>query len=147
VPLDDDFVEIPEGKAEVLRRGGDLLVLAVGPLVYRALDAAEQLSRQDHIEATVVNVRFIKPLDRELVFSLAAGINKIVTVEDGTDRGGFASIIHREFLERGPNGHEFLSLAVAEGDMPLASREELLEHFGLSSAGMYRHIRAFIKKG
>jgi len=146
VPLDKDFVEIPEGKAEVLRRGGHALILAVGPLVYRALEAAEQLARQDSIETTVVNVRFIKPLDRELIFSLAAGIKKIVTVEDGTARGGFASIIHKELLELGPNGHEFLTLAVGEGVMPLASREELLEHFGLSSSGIYRQVRAFVKK-
>ena len=145
VPLDKDLVEIPEGKAEVLRRGAGALILAVGSLVYRALEAAEQLARQDRIETTVVNVRFIKPLDRELIFSLASGINRIVTLEDGTARGGFASIIHKEFLERGPNGHEFLTLAVGEGEMPLASREELLEHFGLNSAGIYRQVRAFVK--
>ncbi|HSQ36047.1 MAG TPA: 1-deoxy-D-xylulose-5-phosphate synthase, partial [Candidatus Binatia bacterium] len=74
VALDNDLAEIPEGKAEVLRRGDHALILAVGPLVYRALDAAEQLSRLDHIEATVVNVRYIKPLDRELLFSLAQKI-------------------------------------------------------------------------
>lgn len=147
VPLDKDLLEIPEGKAEVLRRGGQALILAVGPLVYRALEAAEQLALQDKIETTVVNVRFIKPLDRELIFSLAAGINKIITVEDGTARGGFASIIHKEFLQLGPNGHEFLTLAVGEGAMPLASREELLEHFSLNSSGIYRQVRAFVKGG
>ncbi|MBU4268443.1 MAG: 1-deoxy-D-xylulose-5-phosphate synthase [Acidobacteria bacterium] len=147
VPLDKDLLEIPEGKAEVLRRGGHALILAVGPLVYRAMEAAEQLALLDKIETTVVNVRFIKPPDRELIFSLAAGINKIVTIEDGTAMGGFASIIHKEFLQLGPNGHEFLSLAVGEGAMPLASREELLEHFGLNSAGIYRQVRAFVKGG
>jgi len=143
--LDKDLVEIPEGKAEVLRRGTGVLILAVGPLAYRALEAAERLAGQDRIEATVVNIRFIKPLDRELIFSLAAGIGKIVTLEDGTASGGFASIIHREFLERGPNGHEFLTLAVGGGAMPLASREELLEHFGLNSGGIYRRVRAFVQ--
>lgn len=147
VPLDKDLLEIPEGKAEVLRRGGHALILAVGPLVYRAMEAAEQLALLDKIETTVVNIRFIKPPDRELIFSLAAGINKIVTIEDGTAMGGFASIIHKEFLQLGPNGHEFLSLAVGEGAMPLASREELLEHFGLNSAGIYRQVRAFVKGG
>jgi 1-deoxy-D-xylulose-5-phosphate synthase len=119
----------------------------VGPLVYRALEAAEQLSSRDKIEATVVNVRYIKPLDRELIFSLAEKIAKIITVEDGTAAGGFASIIHREFLALGPDRHEFLTLAVGEGTMTLASREELLEHFGLNSAGIYRQIRAFVKRG
>jgi 1-deoxy-D-xylulose-5-phosphate synthase len=145
VPLAKDFIEIPEGKAEVLRRGGDALILAVGPLVYRALEAAEQLSRLDGIEATVVNVRYLKPLDRELLFSLTKKIAKIITVEDGTAAGGFASIIQQEFLASGPDRHEFLTLAVGEGVVPLASREELLEHFGLNSAGIYRQVRAFVK--
>lgn len=145
VVLDEEFHDIPEGKAEVLRRGADALILAVGPLVYRALEAAEQLAGQDGIESTVVNIRFIKPLDRGLIFSLAAGITKIITVEDGTASGGFASIIHKEFIELGPNGHEFLTLAVGEGIMPLASREELLEHFGLNTSGIYRQVRAFVQ--
>jgi len=145
VALDEELRVIPEGQAEVLRRGSHALILAVGPLAYRVLEAAERLSRQDGIEAAVVNVRFVKPLDRKLIFSLAAGIAKIVTVEDGTARGGFASIIHGEFLEHGPNGHEFLTLAVGDGAMPLASREELLEHFGLNCDGIYRQVRAFVQ--
>ena len=146
VPLDGEPVDIPEGKAEVLRRGGQVLILAVGPLVYRALEAAEQLARIDNVEATVVNIRYIKPLDRELIFSLAAAIAKIVTIEDGTARGGFASIVQQEFLAAGPDRHEFLTLAVSEGAVPLASREELLEHYGLNSAGIYHQVRAFVKK-
>jgi len=145
VLLDEDFVEIPEGKAEVLRRGGHALILAVGPLVYRALEAAEQLARLDGIEATVVNIRYLKPLDRELLFSLTAKIEKIITVEDGMAAGGFAAIIHKEFFSRGRDNHEFLTLAVGGGAIPLASREELLEHYGLNSAGIYRKIRAFVK--
>jgi 1-deoxy-D-xylulose-5-phosphate synthase len=146
VPLDKDFIEIPEGKAEVLRRGSDVLVLAVGPLVYRVLEAAEQLARVDGIESTVVNVRYLKPLDRGLIFSLADGIEKIITVEDGTAAGGFASIIHNEFLGCGCNHHDFLTLAVGAGAIPLASREELLEHYGLNRVGIYRQVRAFVKK-
>jgi 1-deoxy-D-xylulose-5-phosphate synthase len=145
--LDEEFIELPEGKGEVLRRGSQALILAVGPLVYRALEAAEQLARTDGIETTVVNVRFLKPLDRELIFSLAAGIDKIVTVEDGTAMGGFASVIHKEFLAGGKQRHEFLTLAVGEGDIPLASREELLAHFGLDGAGIYRSVRDFVRKG
>jgi 1-deoxy-D-xylulose-5-phosphate synthase len=131
--------------AEVLRSGSFVLILAVGPLVYRALEAAEQLARLDRIEATVVNIRYVKPLDRELLFSLAAKIVRIVTVEDGTARGGFASIIHGEFLASGSDRHEFLTLAVGAGVIPLASREELLDQFGLNSAGIYRQVRAFVK--
>ena len=93
--------DAPRAGPKCCAAASDVLILAVGPLVYRALEAAEQLAAADGIEATVVNVRYIKPLDRELIFSLAAGIPSIVTVEDGTVRGGFASIIHAEFLASG----------------------------------------------
>jgi 1-deoxy-D-xylulose-5-phosphate synthase len=145
VPLDAEFRVIPLGKAEVLRRGGAVLVLAVGTLACRALEAAEKLAREDGIEAAVVNVRFIKPLDRELIFSLAADIRKVVTLEDGTARGGFASIIQREFQESGAREHEFLTLAVGEEGIPLASREELLAHCGLDAASIRRRVRAFVQ--
>jgi 1-deoxy-D-xylulose-5-phosphate synthase len=145
VPLDAEFREIPLGQAEVLRSGGSVLLLAVGPLAYRALDAAEKLAREDGIEATVVNVRFLKPLDRERIFALASAVSKIVTIEDGVARGGFASIIHEEFLARGGDRHEFLTLAVGEECLPLASREELLAHSGLDAAGIYRRVREFVQ--
>jgi len=146
VPLDGEFHEIPLASAEVLRRGARALILAVGPLVYRAMEAAEKLAVQDGIETTVVNVRYLKPLDRELIFSLAAGIGKIVTVEDGTASGGFSAIIYREFLESGLRGHDFLTLAVGSDSLPLASREELLEHCGLNADGIYRRVREFMKE-
>jgi 1-deoxy-D-xylulose-5-phosphate synthase len=145
VALDKDLAIVPEGRGEVLRRGSHALILAVGPLVYRALEAAEQMARLDGIEGTVVNVRYLKPLDRELLFSLADKIEKIITVEDGTAAGGFAAIIHKEFLSRGRDNHQFLTLAVGAGAIPLASREELLEHYGLNSTGIYRQVRAFVK--
>jgi 1-deoxy-D-xylulose-5-phosphate synthase len=145
VPLDKDLAIIAEGRGEVLRRGRHALILAVGTLVYRALEAAEQLASIDGIEVTVVNVRFLKPLDRELLFPLAEKIEKIITVEDGTAAGGFAAIIHKEFLGLGRSHHQFLNLAVGEGNIPLASREELLEHYGLNGAGIYRQVRDFIQ--
>jgi len=72
VPLDREFRELPLGQGEILRRGGRVLILAVGPLAFRALAAAEKLAGEDGIEATVLNVRFIKPLDRERILALAA---------------------------------------------------------------------------
>ncbi len=146
MPLDVEFHEIPLGRAEVLRRGGQVLILAVGTLVYRALDAAEKLAGEDGIEATVVNVRFLKPLDRELIRSLAAGIGKVVTVEDGTACGGFGSIIHELFLDGGLEGRRFLTLAIGEEPLPLASREELLALCDLDAEGIVRRVRDFVKK-
>ncbi|MBN2346381.1 MAG: 1-deoxy-D-xylulose-5-phosphate synthase, partial [Candidatus Aminicenantes bacterium] len=112
---------------------------------YSALEAADRLAKEDGIETTVVNVRFLKPFDRELILSLLAGTDKIVTVEEGSACGGFASVIQRELLQGRDRGQEFLALAVGEGSLPLASRNELLAHCGLDAAGIYRSVREFVQ--
>ncbi len=145
VPLDDELHELPLGQGEVLRRGDRVLMLAVGPLAYRALAAAEKLASEDGIESTVLNVRFLKPLDRERILALAAASDRVVTVEDGALRGGFASIVRAE-LENAGIQRPFLALGVGEGDVPLASREELLAHFGIDAAGIYRSVKAFVQE-
>ncbi len=145
VPLDREFRELPLGQGEILRRGGRVLILAVGPLAFRALAAAEKLAGEDGIEATVLNVRFIKPLDRERILALAAASGRVVTVEDGALRGGFASIVRAEFANAGIRC-PLLALGVGDGDVPLASREELLAHFGLDAAGIHRSVKAFVQE-
>ena len=146
VPLDGEFRELPLGRCEILRRGGRVLILAVGPLANRALAAAEKLAGEDGIESTVLNVRFLKPLDRETILELAAAGNRVVTVEDGALRGGFAAIVRAE-LENAGIRRPFLALGVGEGDVPLASREELLAHFGLDAQGIRRSVRDFVVSG
>ena len=92
VPLPDELKAIPIGKAEVLQPGNDVLVLAIGNRVYPAMDAARQLEAAG-ASVCVVNARFVKPLDEELILSLAGEIERIVTVEDGALIGGFGSAV------------------------------------------------------
>ena len=145
VPMDEELRELPLGQCEILRRGASVLILAVGPLVYRALAAADKLACEDGIESTVVNVRFLKPLDSERIMALAAACGRIVTVEDGVLRGGFAAIVRAELENAGVQA-QLLALGVDEGDMPLASREELLALCGLNEEGIYRRVREFVHK-
>ncbi len=100
VPMDSEFFELPLGKAEVLREGSDLLILAVGNMVHPALMAAEELTRKG-ISATVVNARFVKPLDEELICDLAAQTGKVVTVEENVLPGGFGSAVTECLADRG----------------------------------------------
>ncbi len=144
VPLDGEFRELPLGQSEVLRSGDRVLILAVGPLAYPALAAAEKLAQEDGIDAAVLNVRFLKPLDRERILALAAASQRVVTVEDGALRGGFAAIVRAE-LENAGAGCRFLALGVGEGEVPLASRRELLAHFGLDADGIYRSVKEFVQ--
>ena len=93
VPLmEEGWEEIEIGKGEILRNGDDLLLLGYGTQVHPALQVAEILSEHG-IEATVVNARFVKPLDTELILPLAKRIGKVVTLEEGCLMGGFGSAV------------------------------------------------------
>jgi 1-deoxy-D-xylulose-5-phosphate synthase len=89
---DEDWEPLAIGKAEVLREGDDVLLLAYGSMVYPALQVAELLNEHG-INATVVNARFAKPLDTELILPIAKKIGKVVTLEEGCLMGGFGSAV------------------------------------------------------
>jgi 1-deoxy-D-xylulose-5-phosphate synthase len=92
VPLDDIASALPIGKAETLREGDDVAVVALGAHVQTAVDAADLLAR-DGVAATVVNARFAKPLDAECILDLARRIGRFVTIEEGVKAGGFGSAV------------------------------------------------------
>jgi 1-deoxy-D-xylulose-5-phosphate synthase len=103
VDLDVSPEVIPIGRGEVLHQGEDLLILAVGSTVNEALCAAALLSQNHGIQATVVNARFVKPLDRELIIPLARDIRRIITVEENTVQGGFGSAVLEMLYDNGVN--------------------------------------------
>jgi 1-deoxy-D-xylulose-5-phosphate synthase len=92
VPLDQEMRTLPLGQGELLRAGRDLLLLPVGNRVYPALEAAEGLARLG-IDAAVINPRFIKPLDNELICDWAKTCGRVLTVEDNVKKGGFGSAV------------------------------------------------------
>ncbi|MFB2981466.1 1-deoxy-D-xylulose-5-phosphate synthase [Microseira sp. BLCC-F43] len=99
VPLMEEGWEgLPIGKAEILRQGDDVLLLGYGTMVYPAMQVAEILSEHG-IEATVVNARFAKPLDTELIAPLAKQIGRVVTLEEGCVIGGFGSAVAESLLD------------------------------------------------
>ncbi len=83
---------LPIGKSEIVREGEDVLVIAVGNRVYPALEAAQTLTDAG-ISATVINARFVKPLDTATILPLAERIGKVITIEDGVIMGGFGSAV------------------------------------------------------
>jgi 1-deoxy-D-xylulose-5-phosphate synthase len=100
VPLAEEGWEALEiGKGEILRHGDDVLLLGYGTMVNTALQVAEILSEHG-VGATVVNARFVKPLDTELILPLARRIGKVVTLEEGCVMGGFGSAVAETLLDR-----------------------------------------------
>ncbi|HAG82083.1 MAG TPA: 1-deoxy-D-xylulose-5-phosphate synthase [Cyanobacteria bacterium UBA12227] len=99
VPLmEEGWEPLPIGKGEIMRNGDDLLLVGYGSMVYSAMQVAEILSEHG-IEATVVNARFVKPLDTELILPLAQRIGKVVTLEEGCLMGGFGSAVAEALLD------------------------------------------------
>ncbi|MEW6492113.1 MAG: 1-deoxy-D-xylulose-5-phosphate synthase [Cyanobacteriota bacterium] len=99
VPLmEEGWEPLPIGKGEILRNGDDLLILGYGSMVNPSMQAAEILSEHG-IEATVINARFAKPLDTELILPLAKRIGRVVTLEEGCVIGGFGSAVAEALLD------------------------------------------------
>ena len=92
IVLDEKFESLPMGRGELLREGGDVLLLPIGNRVYPALEAAEGLAKLG-INAAVINPRFLKPLDNELIGTWAEKCGRVVTVEDNVKKGGFGSAV------------------------------------------------------
>lgn len=118
VPVRSEFQKIDIGKAETVRTGRDVAILAIGNMTPNAIQAAELLSKEG-IEAEVVNMRFVKPLDGELLTSLAARFDSVVTVEDNSIRGGFGSGVLEFFA-----AHELTNVAVKVHGIP----DQFIEH-------------------
>jgi 1-deoxy-D-xylulose-5-phosphate synthase len=114
VDLDDSLKILPIGKGEILSQGNDLLILAVGSTVCEAICAAALLAENHRIQATVVNVRFIKPLDQELIIPLARDIRQIITVEENTLQAGFGSAVLELLSDHGINDVMVKRLAISD---------------------------------
>lgn len=99
VPLmEEGWEALPIGKGEILRSGDDVLLLGYGTMVYPAMQVAEILGEHG-VQATVVNARFVKPIDTELILPLAQRIGKVVTMEEGCLMGGFGSAVAEALLD------------------------------------------------
>ena len=94
VGLDPEFKKLEIGKGEIIKEGNDLLILGVGPILYDAMQVVEELK----CNATIINARFVKPLDEELILNYAKKIKNIITLEEATINGGFGSAV-LELLE------------------------------------------------
>jgi 1-deoxy-D-xylulose-5-phosphate synthase len=137
-----EFAFLPVGKWETLRAGSDLAILAVGTMVKPALSAAEALAAEG-IDTEVVNCRYIKPLDEELLLPLAGRFSRFVTVEESAVWSGFGANVLRWLAEQGFNP-EARSLGLPDRVIDHAARKLQLEECGLTAAGIADAARALV---
>ena len=144
VPMDDPAEPVPYGKAELLREGGDVLILAVGSTVYPAQEAADLLDK-DNIRAAVVNARFVKPLDENLILELAHKCPRILCVEENTILGGFGSAVTELLADKGPEKYRVRRLGIPDICVEHGTLPELRAQLGIDGPGIARAARRLIE--
>jgi transketolase len=127
------------GKAITLRKGKDVAIIGCGPLLYKALVAAEELSKEG-IEALVINSHTIKPLDEDAVIHAAESCGAVVTVEEHQAAGGLGGAVAECLAKHHPVPMEFIGVQDRFGES--GDPVELIEHFSMG----IRHIKAAVKK-
>ncbi len=129
--------EVHKGKAELLREGGDIAIIAVGNTVRSALKAAALLER-DGIRPSVVNARFIKPLDTNLILSVSEKTGHVVTVEENVSAGGFGSAVMECLADAGLFGVRIQRIGVDDEFVEHGSQAVLRKKYDLDEEGIYR---------
>jgi 1-deoxy-D-xylulose-5-phosphate synthase len=126
-----DNGSIETAKAEIIKKGKDLAIIAIGPMVYTALETAALLMKK-RIDAAVINARFITPLDGEIMENICCSTKKIVTIEEGVLEGGFGSAV-LEFLEReNISGIKVRRIGLPSRFIEHGKREELFQKYNLT---------------
>ncbi|MEK7782964.1 MAG: 1-deoxy-D-xylulose-5-phosphate synthase, partial [Candidatus Binatota bacterium] len=130
VKMESEIRCLEIGKAELLRPGKDIAIVGIGNTVLPAFKAAQDLS-QLGIDAAVVNARFVKPLDRELLRDLAIQVPRLITVEDHVLDGGFGSALLEFMAEEGITDVRVKRLGVPDRFIPHGTQEELRKMCGI----------------
>lgn len=138
-----DFGALPIGKGNKLRDGKDIAILSIGPIGIHAMTAAEALDKEG-ISTAVYNMRFLKPIDEELLHEVLKSHNKIITVEDGTILGGLGTAV-MEFINDYEYHAEVQRLGIPDRFIEQGSPEELMAECGFDVAGIITAIKGMLK--
>ena len=145
VPMDPEPTTLPIGKGELLREGTDVAIVAIGVTVWPAMKAAERLA-QEGISAAVVNARFVKPLDTELILKTAQNVRCLVTVEEGCKMGGFGSAVLETLSEAGLMLRTKV-LGLPDWYIEQGPQDLLRERYGLTADGIYNSVKQLFGAG
>ena len=139
VPVETQLTAIPMGKAEIRREGAGIAILAFGPMLEYALEAAGALG------ATVVNMRFVKPLDEEMILEMAARHDVLVTVDENALPGGAGSAVNECLVSHDVQAH-VLNLGLPDRFIEHGSRADMLKDAGLDTDGILSSVESFLAR-
>jgi 1-deoxy-D-xylulose-5-phosphate synthase len=146
VKRDAILKSIDIGKGEVLREGNDLLVLAIGSTVYSAIHAAERLE-DTGIHIAVINSRFLKPLDGDLICHWAQRTGKVLTVEENVLQGGFGSAVLELLQEKGLFSVQVKRLGIPDLFVEHGSQSLLRAKYGIDESGIFKGVMEMLEQG
>ena len=135
---------LPIGSWEILHQGSDIVILAVGPMVYTVLDVAKELESKG-VSCEVVNCRFIKPMDTAYLEIIRTKFSSILTLEEGTISGGFGDGVAGWLLENGFSG-KMKKLGLPDAFVEHGTRDQLLKMIGLDREGILNTIEKLVVK-
>ncbi|MDD3653732.1 MAG: 1-deoxy-D-xylulose-5-phosphate synthase [Desulfotomaculaceae bacterium] len=139
VTIDEDLKLLPIGQAEVLREGSDLTLLAVGSMVSWAEEIAKLLLKSG-LKATVINARFIKPLDEDRILKYATRTGRLFTLEEHVLQGGFGSAVLELLSSHGIKGVIMHRFGIPDSFVEHGNHSLLMEKYGLSVGQLVRRI-------
>jgi len=139
LPPKTEFNEIPIGKSVTIREGKDMAILAIGDRVVPSIALAEKLE-ENGISARVINARFIKPLDTDMMDEVIRGYSTVVTVENNTIIGGFGSAVAEVFSERASDKIQFRRFGLPDRFVPHGKYSDLFKDTGLDIESLSREI-------
>jgi 1-deoxy-D-xylulose-5-phosphate synthase len=143
VPIDSEIRLMEIGRGKILHEGGDLAILAIGNRVWPAVEAAKELEKEG-VGAAVINCRFIKPLDKELILETAQQNNRLITVEENVLQGGFGSAVLELLAEEGLTGVRVVRLGIGDHFVEHASQETQRSICSIDTPAIVKAARAVV---
>ena len=135
---------IPIGSWDIVKKGKDVLILAVGPMVYTALESVKEDVLSDY-NIEIVNCRFIKPMDLAYLENIKEKFSNIITIEEGTTIGGFGDGVASWLLENDYKGN-FKKIGLPDNFVEHGSRNQILEMLSLDAKGIANQLQTFLNK-
>ncbi len=134
---------IAMGKAEVVSEGEDIVIFAVGHCVREAIAARQQL-QQEGIAATLVNARFVKPIDTETITGLVEKIPRVITIEENVLHGGFGSAVLETLADAGVSGFQIHRMGIDDRFVEHGEKSLLRKHYGLDAAAIVEAAKRLV---
>ena len=140
-----EFTLMPEGKGEILLEGTDVAVVCAGPVVNRAVEAALEMKADKGVNPSIYNIRYIKPIDEDMLAEIAGKHKVVVTVEDGTIAGGLHGAV-AEYMSSLPVPVKVRAVGIPDEYISQGTQEELREECGLTKTAILKILTEEIQK-